>query len=248
MDNVIYHYTNINALINILSLEKISLWATNASYLNDPNEIVEGTHIVNKIENENIHPGSFCNYYISSFSKDEDSLVMWSQYAANGCGCALGLDMNIITQSYTFMAACTYGEEETAKHFSDFSRLNKTGKQIILGGPQLTKEQIARNKAIDRENLLIQTCLSAKNIAYKHENEFRGIIYESNPQNIKFRQVRNYIAPYVVVDIPKNALKRIIIGPNANEDIVMQSIYHMLKLKQYNYKDNVCNSKVPFRG
>lgn len=147
------------------------------------------------------------------------------------------------------MVTCTYGEEETAKYFSDFSRLNKTGKQIILGGPQLTKEQIERNKSINRENLLIQTCLSAKNIAYKHENEFRGVIYENNPQNIKFRQVRNYIAPYIVVDIPKNALKRIIIGPNANEYIIMKSIYHMIALKQYNYKEiEVCNSRIPFRG
>lgn len=45
-----------------------------------------------------------------------------------------------------------------------------------------------------------------------------------------------------------NELEEEMMKKNANEDIVMQSIYHMLKLKQYNYKDNVCNSKVPFRG
>lgn len=246
---MIYHYTNINALINILSLDKISLWATNISYLNDPNEIIEGVNIVNRITNSEIPPETFRNYYASSFSTEEDSLVMWSQYAANGCGCALGFDLFLLKKSYLFLNRCAYGEEDISQIFSDFSNLNEFGYQVYFSSIQPTVEQINIIKNKDKNNLIIQTCLSAKNLSYKHENEFRGVIYEENPKNIKFRQVRNYIAPYVVVDIPKEALKSIIIGPNANEDIVMRSIQHMLKLKGYNLdKIDIYNSKVPYRG
>lgn len=249
MGRIIYHYTNLNALISILSNDEILLWATNVSYLNDPNEIREGIDIVQKICNKPIHPGSFRNYYVSSFSKDQDSLVMWSQYASKGNGCALGFDMDIITPSFLFMVNCTYGIEETSKSLSDLLNLTQKGHLIVLGGSQLTKEQITEIKDINETNILIQTCLSAKNMSYRHENEFRGVIYEDTTSNIRFRQTLNFIAPYTVVKIPKHALKQIVMGPSSNELIVHQSILHMLKLKDYDLnKIELVPSKVPFRG
>lgn len=249
MSKIIYHYTNLNALISILSNDEILLWATNVSYLNDPNEILEGIDTVQKIWSKPIHPGSFRNYYVSSFSKDQDSLVMWSQYASKGNGCALGFDRDIITPSFLFMVNCTYGIEETSKSLSDILNLTQKGHFVVLDGPPLSKEQIIEFKNTNDTNILIQTCLSAKNISYRHENEFRGVIYEDNTSNIRFRQTLNFIAPYTIVKIPKHALKQIVIGPNSNELIVLQSILHMLRLKDYDLNEiELVSSKVPFRG
>ena len=42
----VYHYTDLNAFINIIRNEDIVLRATNCLYLNDSNEIVEGVKSV----------------------------------------------------------------------------------------------------------------------------------------------------------------------------------------------------------
>ena len=49
-DSLLYHYTNLNALIGILRSECIVLWATNAAYLNDPTELKQGIKIVNELK------------------------------------------------------------------------------------------------------------------------------------------------------------------------------------------------------
>lgn len=74
----VFHYTDLNALINIVHKDCIVLRATNVLYQNDPHEIVEGVNIVNKIEkDQNIVVGAFRSYYITSFSANEDNLSMW---------------------------------------------------------------------------------------------------------------------------------------------------------------------------
>ena len=42
----VFHYTDLNALINIIHKDCIILRATNVLYQNDPHEIVEGVNIV----------------------------------------------------------------------------------------------------------------------------------------------------------------------------------------------------------
>ena len=45
----VYHYTDLNAFINIIRNEDIVLRATNCLYLNDSNEIVEGVKSVERV-------------------------------------------------------------------------------------------------------------------------------------------------------------------------------------------------------
>ena len=45
----VHHYTDLNALISILGKDKITLRATNISYLNDSRELKEGIEVVKKI-------------------------------------------------------------------------------------------------------------------------------------------------------------------------------------------------------
>ena len=103
----VFHYTDLNALINIIHKDCIILRATNVLYQNDPHEIVEGVNIVNKIEkDQNIVAGAFRSYYITSFSANEDNLSMWGMYAANGNGCAIAFDYDMLAKSYEIMARC----------------------------------------------------------------------------------------------------------------------------------------------
>lgn len=246
----VFHYTDLNALINIIHKDCIILRATNVLYQNDPHEIVEGVNIVNKIEkDQNIVAGAFRSYYITSFSANEDNLSMWGMYAANGNGCAIAFDYNMLTKSYEIMARCIYGEKAIETELGSFLKLVKTGCFVALGGPQPSKEDNNHNRNALYNNIILSTCLGAKNDAYKHEQETRGVVHCDDASKIKYRVRNGYITPYVEIRVPKEALKKIVVGPTNNKMLTVQSIYHFLQINGYDInKIDVVSSKIPYRG
>lgn len=90
LERIIYHYTDLNALISILGFEHTTLWASNASFLNDSSELMQGIALINKLHPSNLKLEDFKDYYLTSFSNTEDSLVMWNHYGAHGGGCCIG--------------------------------------------------------------------------------------------------------------------------------------------------------------
>lgn len=247
----IFHYTNLSAIPSIFRSECIVLWATNASYLNDPSELIYGINIVNEIEHKNIHPDMFRNYYLTSFSQDDDSLVMWSQYGAGGDGCSIGFDYDSIATAYGVVGQCIYGKNDASTHLKGFLHLSRKGAVTNLNGSQLSGEQINEIKEATINDTIISTCLCVKHNAYKHENETRGIIHvgEDKYKVVNFRCRSGFIIPYVQISLPKNAVRKIVIGPTLNGSITMKSIKQMLLIRGYNIDAiEVVNSNVPYRG
>lgn len=246
----VFHYTDLNALINIIHKDCIVLRATNVLYQNDPHEIIEGINSINKIEkNVKLHPQAFRSYYITSFSANGDNLSMWGMYASNGNGCAIAFGHEILSKSYEMMIKCSYGDDDISSNFSAFVKLIKNGVMVSLGGPQPTKEDIDYNRNALYNNIMITTCLGAKNEAYKHEQETRGVVCCKDASHIRFKVRNGYISPYVEIIVPKEALKGIIIGPTNNTMLAMQSVYHFLQINGYDInKINVEISKIPYRG
>lgn len=245
----VYHYTDLNALINILASDKILLRATNISYLNDPHELIEGISTINEVQKKHIEPGGFRNYYITSFSSCQDNLNMWGMYAANGNGCALAFDYDELSKGYEILIKCTYGKDEAKQSFNNFYNLTQTGVFTSFLGAKLSKEDEEANRNALAANSILTTCLGAKNEAYRYESETRGIVYCDNPKLIHFRRRNNYIIPYIEVSLPKNALREIVIGPTDNTYLKELSIYQFLQIKGYNL-DNVkiVKSNIPYRG
>ena len=250
----VYHYTDLNAFINIIRNEDIVLRATNCLYLNDSNEIVEGVKSVERVIQKKIDVGAFRNYYLSSFCQTSDTLQMWGMYAANGAGCALGFDFSQLQKAYGLSIKCTYVEKEIDESFKNFYNLNKNG-HIVHMGPNHEEEQRridANKKQIQDEletNLIITTCLGSKNIAYENEQERRCVVYTDNPLYVKHKVKNGIVVPYVEVHIPKTALREVIIGPTNTSHIAKQSVIHFLKMKGYDLdKVNVTLSKIPYRG
>ena len=98
-------------------------------------------------------------------------------------------------------------------------------------------------------NIILSTCLGAKNEAYKHEQETRGVVHCDDASKIKYRVRNGYIAPYVEIRVPKEALKKIVVGPTNNKMLTVQSIYHFLQINGYDInKIDVVSSKIPYRG
>ena len=152
----VHHYTDLNALISILGKDKITLRATNISYLNDSRELKEGIEVVKKIENRDIHPGALRNYYITSFSECDDNLSMWGMYAANGSGCSISFDYNSLQYGYEVIAKCTYGEEEIKNHLKKFTGLIKEGHFTAFFTPTPSQEAIEKNRNNLYDNILFR--------------------------------------------------------------------------------------------
>jgi hypothetical protein len=107
---VIYHYTNAEGLIGILSSGK--LWATDIRYLNDSSELLHAEKLQRQVLKELIikapagslqkrlaikaqeHPPwhSRLQTYVVCFCRDDDLLTQWQAYAAAGSGFSIGFD------------------------------------------------------------------------------------------------------------------------------------------------------------
>lgn len=250
-DYSLFHYTNLNAIISILRSECIVLWATNAAYLNDPTELKQGIAIVNELEKTNFQFDDFKNIYLSSFSRNSDSLVMWSQYGAHGNGCCIGLSSKAIGNSYGQFCKCSYGRDETEQYLKNTLNLIDNGVTTTFGLQQPSEENIKEQRRLTRQLFLQTTCVMSKDLAYKHESETRAFV-EVPPElykQVQFRLVDNRIVPYVQIQLDKKALTDIIIGPTLNAEITERSIKQMLEIKGYDLsKINIKFSEVPFRG
>lgn len=250
-DYSLFHYTNLNALISILRSECIVLWATNAAYLNDPTELKQGISIVNELENTNFKFDDFKNIYITSFSQNPDSLVMWSQYGAHGKGCSIGISSKFIGKSFGTYCKCYYGREDTEQHLKNTLNLIDNGVLTAMGMPQPSEESIRKQRELSRQMFLQTTCVMSKDTAYEYEKETRAFVEvpSIHYKNVQFRLVDNRIVPYIPIQLDKEALTQIIIGPTLNAEITQRSIKQMLEIKGYDLsKINIEFSNVPFRG
>lgn len=249
--SIIYHYTNMDALAGILGREHIILWATNASFLNDPSELSQGISLINRIGFSELKLEDFKDYYITSFSKKEDSLVMWSHYGSHGSGCCIGFDYDSICKTYGTVCKCVYGNEEAEKCLKNTLNHIDHSVTFAFDMPQPTPEEQAMTRKTSRESFLRAICLMAKNEAYRYEDETRGFICVPSDcyKHVNFRTVNNYISPYIQIYLPKSAVKRIVIGPTLHTDVTLCSIKRMLEIREYNIDEiEIVHSKVPYRG
>lgn len=248
---LVYHYTTLEALIGIVRHDGLLFRATNCLYQNDRNELKEGISAINRIDGMQIQEAAFRSYYITCFSKNNDSLPMWGMYAANGEGVALGLDFNKININYTGMVQCSYGREEIDRRLSNFLNLHNNGKTFNLTESGFNQVNVsAEEKERQRTNLFIETCLGSKNKCYEYEGEFRCFVEDvDKTHNVHFKSRNGMIVPYVEVAMPKDALKQIIVGPTLNSEITQISILHYLSLNGYDARNiDIKSSQVPYRG
>lgn len=116
---IIWHYTNIDALIKILKTRRFR--ATHYSKLNDSREIKEGSEIVLEIFTEALSnilekwvfqpiidiieyiqsPDNPTGYYITSFTENEDKTIHWQAYTPCEGGCAIGFKPVILAKAFS---------------------------------------------------------------------------------------------------------------------------------------------------
>ena len=232
MDNLVYHYTNMNAFVGIIggnnndsnTAANLTFWGTRYDSMNDPQDYIFASRVVlpkfkKAIENMNSlteeeteDVESFS--YIVSFSENRDSEFMWKHYKAEIC---LELDSSLFSpwtakeeKINGFWDKCEYAEESDIDDVF-FEKWRKS--KVYLKN----LNDMARH-----------ACVYIKRKAFEPEKEWRlymadGALshFKSNgesckmeqPQDVKVKYIRdNDIIFYKEFVLPSQALKGIIVN------------------------------------
>lgn len=275
---ILYHYTSLSTLIAILSQVKKTdegqfiLRGTPIEYLNDWSEFNHGTQILtNKIieyEGQNpkiekisnrIHSNNWKGYiclgdiatspFITSFSKNKDSLPMWNMYGDNGQGVAFGVESSILNNLINIklnkpsLKRCRYSFTEFEDSLKTFENIGQILYQIFQ------KNDIINYQELDYKSIRDAIC-SQKHESFDFEKEWRLIKQCSQQDPEKEIYVNeNTCVPYIENKIPITALKEIVIGPCKDLDLTKNTIEVALQSAGIAKKNvEIFKSEAPFRN
>jgi len=285
----IFHYTDVNALKNIL--EKRYLWASKSNFLNDCSEIQYTKNVFENVLKEikqvsnneefsffemvekdlvSYFDESFSNenrgqIFVLSFTENEDSLVLWSNYS-NYDGYSIGFDLGeLIGLFLKFMkkdqifdsfypGRVIYDEKEQRnmlfnqlrKIYSEFRKFNKINHETLM------EARAVCQIAVETHSMFF------KKSCFKPEEEYR-IAFLINDKskvsrNVKYRIGKGSLIPYLEIplysDVEEldNPIHSIMIGPKNNIDISLIGLRHFLVNKGFNYmSDHIKKSEIPLR-
>ena len=221
----IYHYTTIDALINIVSRKE--LWVTKWDYLNDMDELKvaldacvvvlkeeniksEVIQDVEKSINEGIRGNGLTNsYYICSFSCDEDSQLLWSNYSKYD-GINLEIDFakfrENLNHSIMWDGLVNYDFESQKEclrktFYDEFIDVDDFGN--IKSLEEINKLQGKEYKMLISHMSIICELYSMffKRSCFKGENEYRFVFAVDKKQEISFRNKNSIVIPYIKKEI-----------------------------------------------
>lgn len=265
---ILYHYTSIATLLNILENikeGKICLRATHAKFFNDPFEydyclsllknsmrLFEKKKNIEKKISKGFHEMLFKDAveitgspYILSFSENQDDLSMWRSYGNDGAGVAIGFEKEKLIEyvksqdSYnTELIKCLYSK-------------NKINEELFKNWENNYSQMKFNDKSIGFTNFnfiinLITFSFKFKRKEYHLENEWRLCKNEYDYELVKFRESEGLIIPYINHLLPKEIIKEIIIGPCSERQLTRDSIAIFLRMKSLSNIELI-QSKMPYR-
>jgi len=219
-----FHYTSLSSMIQIIQTR--SLWASDARYLNDSEEIKFGLGVLKKLLEE---PAEWSNAewqhvlaevrraidnpvalesepYVISFTQHGDSLEMWRSYGRDG-GCSIEFDLSVLDD--------VIGNEHNLMLRSRIQRVmygEEGGRRLFM----TLLDDCRGNLRSPSQDAIISFSSFIKHGAFKSEEEVRLLIQSPSCMNSKVsvREARGHLVPYRTVTFPHIAVKSITIGPS----------------------------------
>ncbi len=252
----IYHYTALPAVVNIV--RNGELWATQCDFLNDTEERryitsflgssrYDGIRepIVRALSSESYQPQTDDllgrvvadmnrDSFIISFSKDQDSLTLWSGYT-NKCGFNIGFDaMRLFYRNslgeYRSGADCMVGgsvcympSDRPCVELDDMSD------RIIRDGTRFGLSKAAIDRVLAAHVMYAGLFLKSSSMAA--ENEYRLVYMPIDRSAINIRCKGNIPIPYTVYrdeKLIRGAIKSICIGPTNELEITARGINYLV--------------------
>lgn len=297
---MVYHYTTIDALFNILASYKASedkdhftFWASNALDQNDSTELSltykDLFNAICKVEEEKEQQGENLSInklstaislsslrgkddiedeinssvkdhshtpFTMSFSREKDSLLMWSIYANKGNGVCLVYDenefqtLNTNNNMTNIQGDVIYSKE--VERYIDWVRLHYDEYLNALNNDDLPIANNVANEGYYACKTMFEFISPfIKNKAFEGENEWRIVFFQKSGTQEYTRLSANLNKiHYVKVGIPLAALKKIIIGPCADynkvKDLLIQETTQC-GIREMSNPDFYIQSEVPYR-
>ncbi|MBQ8714012.1 MAG: DUF2971 domain-containing protein [Prevotella sp.] len=265
MDNLVYHYTTLEALEGIVK-DNICLWATRYDHLNDPHEQIWARNTVmdycnqqpyiNFSPEQNLEKWFAKDTFVLSLCDIPDYRNMWRLYCNDGKGICLTLDGEVLSEvshknsrndpqhTYDIFESVLYSSKKDINNSIEYWRQ----KGVFNHNP---------NEPIDE---LMNLCAFIKDEDFDIENEIRYVRIKElshinafyNPDiegavEYKFKmddtgvmyRIRGdtEIIPYIELSFPAKTLKSITIGYQYKYNEVEPFIRNILNKYGNRYKD-----------
>lgn len=266
----LYHYTSNEALINIISNKE--LWITKWDYLNDVNEFMTAmkvceevlceeqikSEIIEDIKNSVINnlftDNLSFDYYILSFSCDNDSQLLWSNYSDND-GINLEIDFEKFCECLNYdmhwHGLVNYRLENQKECFrkafydeligvDDFGKIDKLSQINDLKGRDY-------DMTISHISVICQLySMFFKKNCFEGEREYRFVFSNTREKEVCFRNKNNIVTPFLKEKINSlDFITGITIGPTNKMDIAEKGIKQFLQ--HHNMSVDVTRSQIPLR-
>lgn len=257
---IIYHYTDINGLLGMISTGKI--WATHISRLNDSNEYHHGIKVVidcvrttmpttsKPLIEKLLSEFEKVETYVASYSTQHDLLSQWRSYSGKKIGYCLGLATNGIAtldNSTPLLEAVIYRDNQAQQIISKM--LNHV--DAYLQNNQFGEVEIGFLLGIVGTTLANLAC-TIKHPKFEEENEYRQF-YQPDTTSLqlehKFRIGKFGLTPYIEVPFKEEGrlpLDSITIGPCQDSELEVHVIKMLLERHSYANVE-ILVSEIPLR-
>ena len=248
---VSYHYTSVDTLLKIVTNQT---WRfTNVNYMNDGNEFHFGWNLIRTVEprlaqielDKIVLP-----FWLTCFSKDDDSFSQWAMYGDGGAGVAIGIDT-----AYFGNGLVRLGNKDTGPHLF-------TAHEVIYDD-DIQKKLIRSNVAphrelLDREHFIaklpleiLQLPVRFKQENFRSEEEIRCVQHFPVHQletmdKVELEDWRRFAKRYLkhawrnqkfipFLELPLthlNVIQRIVTGPNFMQGNNLKMLENFLQLHE----------------
>lgn len=274
MYEILYHYTTLEALLNMVEDKQIRFRATHIDFMNDPTERIHSVQILTKylreVEKElKIESKQMISPIFEETLQihDRKGLAEWikrnghqdiSLYSISFSPKPDSLPMwNMYAQNGSGIALgfnfkdlkLILGKGTKVRYTSPQEIDVKKNKEIILALCEFYKGYQNKSKEDKIKAFIAGWAFIFKNDAYSYEEEYRFCNYYSDFDPTKFRVRNGILIPYVDnYLLPCKAINKIIVGPTFNFELSRDSLLQFLHLHQIQLtKGQVIPSEIPYR-
>jgi len=255
------HYTSQDGLIGILRNK--SMFATDASYLNDSQEVVYAVNLARKYFKNRPSPGGtrpvmdMLNVldqteslvgklptYVASFSEHPDLLSQWRGYCSKGSGFALCVSPDRMTKIAKARAwelfKCIYEEEQQV--------------EVLKKMEESAIDHFESNKTVPLQVVFGLTLLgfgtALKHPKFAEESEWRAVQRVGGTPSI--RPGASTLTPYVnfpltIDEKDSVALSRLVVGPTPHAVLAVRAARSLLQHYSVTCPEPI-SSEIPFRN
>lgn len=274
INDLVYHYTSPIGLKNILETKE--LWVSDFAFLNDKSETLYLYKVLKSVikdeklkkqlndnfiqELEKIKTSyikkPINNYYryICSFSLNPDSLSLWNYYTKTASGIGYNICFSWASLNEKISNLSQF-EVEYGKVIYDKEEQTSILERTIIGyNSAFTSAKSDTEKAeilSELEQAFKILSIYFKHPAFKNEEEVRICLTQKinsvTSRQAKYRESNGIFIPYISIEFPANAIKRIRISPINQKKLSKNSISSMLL--DLGYTDvSIKTSKIPLRN